>query len=52
MVAEAELSKPDILGTRATQPTLQDGPTFTTTVLYVDFVPSQRERACLDLFWT
>ena len=32
--------------------TLQAGPTSNTTVLYVDSVPPQRERACLDLFWT
>ena len=43
---------PDRLqGGCATQPTLPAGPTFTTTVLYVDSVPPQRERACLDLFW-
>ena len=47
---EAELSKRS-LGTRATQPTLPAGPTSTTTIFHVDSVP-QRERACLDLFWT
>ena len=34
------------------QPTFPAGPTSTTTVLYVDSVPPQRERPCLDLFWT
>ena len=38
-----------ILGTRATQPTLPNGPTSTTTVIFVDSVPPQRERTCLDL---
>ena len=37
--------------THATQPTLQNGLTSTTTVRYVDSVPSQRERACLNLLW-
>ena len=36
---------------RATQPTLPNGPTSTTTVTYADSVPPQRERACLDLLW-
>ena len=30
---------------------LPNGPTPTTTVIYVDSVPPQRERACLDLLW-
>ena len=34
------------------QPTLPAGSTSTTTALYVDSVPPQRERVCLDLFWT
>ena len=28
-----------------------NGPTSTITVLYVDSVPPQRERACFDLLW-
>ena len=41
-----------LLGTHATQPTLPAGATSTTSVLYVDSVPPQRERACLNRFQT
>ena len=42
---------PYLLGTHATQQTLPNRPTSTTTVLNVDSVLLQRESACLDLLW-